>query len=45
MGRVQFVPLCNVQAGMVLARNVLTENARILLSQGDRLTDQYHLLT
>jgi len=40
MGRVQFVPISNVQAGMILARNVLTENGRVLLSQGVQLTDQ-----
>ena len=27
MGRVQFVPLCNVQAGMVVARNVYRRDA------------------
>lgn len=40
MRRVQFVPLCNVQPGMILAKDILSENGRILLSQGIQLTDQ-----
>ena len=40
MGRIQFVPLSNVQAGMILAKDVLSENGRVLLSQGLQLTDQ-----
>ncbi|WP_378955722.1 HD-GYP domain-containing protein [Pelosinus sp. sgz500959] len=40
MARVQSVRICDVQTGMILAKDVLTENGRVLLSQGVRLTDQ-----
>jgi len=40
MRQVQVVPICNARAGMILARNVLTDNGRVLLSQGIQLTDQ-----
>ena len=40
MGRVQFVPISNVEAGMILAKDVFTEKGTILLSQGVHLTEQ-----
>lgn len=40
MGQVQVVPICNVQTGMTLARDIFTGNGKLLLSQGVKLTNQ-----
>ncbi len=36
----QFVLMCNVQAGMILAKDIVEENGKIILSQGTQLTDR-----
>lgn len=40
MRRIQCVSISNVQVGMILAKDILTENGRVLLSKGIELTEQ-----